>query len=72
MVNIDGFLNMLVASNEAQVKSFICSKQFYYGDHPDLPKKEEVIENPLSPQLQFVNELYADVFSRVYDFHSID
>jgi UDP-N-acetylglucosamine 4-epimerase len=73
-VNISGFLNMLVAARDAKVKSFVyAASSSTYGDHPALPKVEENIGNPLSPYAvtKYVNELYASVFSRTYDFHSI-
>lgn len=73
-VNIDGFLNMLVAARDAQVKSFIyAASSSTYGDHPGLPKVEDVIGKPLSPYAvtKYVNELYADVFARSYGFTTI-
>lgn len=73
-VNISGFLNMLVAARDAQVKRFIyAASSSTYGDHPDLPKIEDKIGNPLSPYAvtKYVNELYASVFSIAYDFHTI-
>ena len=72
--NIDGFLNMLVASKDEGVKSFTyAASSSTYGDHPDLPKVEENIGNPLSPYAvtKYVNELYASVFYRTYGFSSI-
>lgn len=72
--NITGFLNMLVASRDAKVKRFVyAASSSTYGDHPDLPKVEAVIGKPLSPYAvtKFVNELYADVFTRVYEVESI-
>jgi UDP-N-acetylglucosamine 4-epimerase len=72
--NIDGFLNMLVAARDAGVERFVyAASSSTYGDHPGLPKVEDVIGNPLSPYAvtKLVNELYAGVFSRVYDFHAI-
>lgn len=72
--NIDGFLNMLVAARDAGVKSFTyAASSSTYGDHPGLPKIEERIGKPLSPYAvtKYVNELYADVFSRCYNFHTI-
>ncbi len=72
--NISGFLNMLVASKDAQVRSFTyAASSSTYGDHPALPKVEENIGNPLSPYAvtKYVNELYADVFARTYGFKSI-
>lgn len=72
--NIDGFLNMLVAARDAKVKSFIyAASSSTYGDHPGLPKVEDVIGKPLSPYAvtKYVNELYADVFARCYGFTTI-
>ena len=72
--NITGFINMLVAARDAQVKSFTyAASSSTYGDHPALPKVEENIGNPLSPYAvtKYVNELYADVFARTYDFKCI-
>lgn len=72
--NITGFLNMLVAARDAKVKSFTyAASSSTYGDHPDLPKVEDRIGKPLSPYAvtKYVNELYADVFSKCYGFHTI-
>lgn len=73
-VNITGFLNVLQAAKESGVKRMVyAASSSTYGDSPSLPKKEEVIGNPLSPYAvtKYVNELYADVFSRTYGFHSV-
>ncbi len=72
--NIDGFLNMLVAARDAKVKRFVyAASSSTYGDHPDLPKVEDKIGNPLSPYAvtKLVNELYASVFARTYGFKTI-
>jgi UDP-N-acetylglucosamine 4-epimerase len=72
--NIDGFLNMLVASRDARVKRFVyAASSSTYGDHPDLPKMEDRIGKPLSPYAvtKYVNELYADVFARTYGMDCI-
>ena len=72
--NIDGFLNMLVAARDAGVKRFVyAASSSTYGDHPDLPKVEDKIGNPLSPYAvtKLVNELYASVFARTYGFKTI-
>jgi len=72
--NINGFLNMLVASRDAGVKRFVyAASSSTYGDHAALPKIEDRIGKPLSPYAvtKYVNELYAEVFSRTYGFHSI-
>jgi len=72
--NIDGFLNMLVAARDAKVKRFVyAASSSTYGDHPDLPKVEDKIGNPLSPYAvtKLVNELYAQVFAKTYNFNTI-
>src|SRR5690606_20936122 len=73
-VNVDGFLNMLVAARDEQVKSIVyAASSSTYGDHEALPKVEDRIGKPLSPYAvtKYVNELYADVFARAYGFGSI-
>ncbi|ODB88924.1 Vi polysaccharide biosynthesis protein VipB/TviC [Candidatus Thiodiazotropha endoloripes] len=72
--NISGFLNMLVAGRDAQVKRFVyAASSSTYGDHPGLPKVEDKTGNPLSPYAvtKLVNEHYAQVFARCYDFNTI-
>lgn len=72
--NISGFLNMLVAARDAGVRRFVyAASSSTYGDHPGLPKVEEQIGKPLSPYAvtKYVNELYADVFARAYNFNTI-
>ncbi len=72
--NVTGFLNMLVAARDAGVKRFTyAASSSTYGDHPDLPKVEEKIGKPLSPYAvtKYVNELYADVFSRCYGLQTV-
>jgi len=72
--NINGFVNMLTAAKEEPVKSFTyAASSSTYGDHPALPKVEENIGNPLSPYAvtKYVNELYAQVYGRTYNFNSI-
>jgi UDP-N-acetylglucosamine 4-epimerase len=73
-VNVSGFLNMLVASRDAKVKRFIyAASSSTYGDSVGLPKVEAVIGKPLSPYAitKYVNELYAENFSRTYGLETI-
>lgn len=73
-VNVSGFLNMLVAARDAGIKRFIyAASSSTYGDSKNLPKVEDVIGKPLSPYAitKYVNELYADVFSRTYGIECI-
>ena len=72
--NINGFINMLVASKDAKVKRFVyAASSSSYGDNTDLPKIEHMIGSPLSPYAvtKLVNELYASVFAKNYDFKTI-
>lgn len=72
--NINGFVNMLVASRDAKVKRFVyAASSSSYGDNPDLPKVEHMTGNPLSPYAvtKIVNELYANVFAKNYDLKTI-
>lgn len=73
-VNVSGFINMLVASRDAEVKRFVyAASSSTYGDSENLPKVEDVIGKPLSPYAvtKYVNELYADVFARTYGIEAI-
>lgn len=73
-VNVTGFLNMLIAARDAQVKRFVyAASSSTYGDSENLPKVEEIIGNPLSPYAitKYVNELYADVFAKTYGMECI-
>ncbi len=73
-VNISGFLNMLIVSRDAKVKRFIyAASSSTYGDSEALPKIEDNIGKPLSPYAitKYVNELYAEIFSKTYDLETI-
>lgn len=73
-VNVAGFLNMLVAARDQKVKRFVyAASSATYGDHPDLPKREENIGRPLSPYAatKYFNEIYADVFGRCYGLQTV-
>ena len=73
-VNVSGFLNMLTASRDAKVKRFVyAASSSTYGDSKSLPKVENVIGKPLSPYAitKYINELYADVFSKTYNIECI-
>ena len=73
-VNINGFLNMLVASRDQNVSRFIyAASSSTYGDSKSLPKVEEKIGKPLSPYAitKYANELYAEIFKLNYGLNSI-
>jgi len=74
-VNVNGFLNMLVAAkNSTSLKQFVyAASSSTYGDSIELPKVEGREGRPLSPYAvtKLVNELYSEVFSKVYGFNTI-
>ncbi|RAJ22207.1 SDR family oxidoreductase [Pedobacter cryoconitis] len=73
-VNIEGFLNMLMAVKEQKVGRMIyAASSSTYGDSKELPKTEDRIGAPLSPYAvtKLVNELYADVFRKTYETDSV-
>ncbi|SDS80236.1 UDP-N-acetylglucosamine 4-epimerase [Gillisia sp. Hel1_33_143] len=73
-VNVSGFLNMLVAARDANVKRFVyAASSSTYGDSENLPKVEHIIGKPLSPYAitKYVNELYADIFKKAYNLDTI-
>jgi UDP-N-acetylglucosamine 4-epimerase len=72
--NVSGFLNMLAAARDANVRRFVyASSSSVYGDHPTLPKIEEKVGQPLSPYAatKAINEIYAGVFTRSFGLDSI-
>jgi UDP-N-acetylglucosamine 4-epimerase len=73
-VNVSGFLNMLVAARDNGVKRFVfAASSSTYGDSESMPKVENIIGKPLSPYAitKYVNELYADIFSKTYGLETI-
>lgn len=73
-VNISGFVNVILAARDANVKRIVyAASSSTYGDSKNMPKQEDIIGKPLSPYAvtKYVNELYADVFSKLYDMELI-
>jgi len=73
-VNVGGTLNMLDASKEAGVKRFVfASSSSIYGDTPELPKREDMTPNPLSPYAvsKLAGEKYCQVFAKVFGLHTV-
>jgi len=73
-VNINGFLNMLIASKDNKVRRFVyAASSSTYGDSSQLPKVEDIIGKPLSPYAitKYVNEMYAEIFSKTYSLETI-
>tara|TARA_B100001287_G_scaffold14511_1_gene10928 strand:+ start:663 stop:1640 length:978 start_codon:yes stop_codon:yes gene_type:complete len=73
-ININGSLNMIVATRDEGIKRFVyAASSSTYGDSESLPKVEHIIGKPLSPYAitKYVSELYADVFAKTYDMECI-
>lgn len=73
-VNVSGFLNILVAARDANVKRVVyASSSSVYGDSKEMPKKEERIGKPLSPYAvsKLTNELYANIFTSTYNMEIV-
>ena len=73
-VNVSGFLNMLIAARDNKVKRVVyAASSSTYGDSESMPKVEDIIGKPLSPYAitKYVNELYADIFSKTYGLETI-
>ena len=72
--NIDGTLNLLVAARDAKVKRVVyASSSSLYGDTPTLPKREDMIPNPISPYAvsKLAGEYYMTSFYRVYGLETV-
>jgi UDP-N-acetylglucosamine/UDP-N-acetylgalactosamine 4-epimerase len=73
-VNVDGFVNMLVAAKDAGVNRVVyASSSAVYGDTPDHPQLEGRLGRPLSPYAasKATNEIYALAFQMSYGLQSI-
>jgi len=72
--NVNGTLNVLVAAKDCNVKKVIyASSSSVYGDTPELPKREDMVPNPLSPYAvtKLLGEYYCKVFNEVYGLKTI-
>jgi UDP-N-acetylglucosamine/UDP-N-acetyl-alpha-D-glucosaminouronate 4-epimerase len=68
-VNVDGFLNVLVAARDAGVRRIVyASSSSVYGDARRFPQIESEIGRPLSPYAatKLTNEIFGQVFQRTY------
>jgi len=72
--NVTGTLNVLIAARDCSVKKVIfASSSSAYGDTPELPKREDMNPNPLSPYAvtKLIGEYYCSVFDEVYDLKTV-
>ena len=74
LVNVNGTLNVLIAAKENCVKKVVyASSSSVYGDTPTLPKKEDMIPDPLSPYgvSKLTGEYYCQVFTAIYNLPTV-
>ncbi len=72
--NVTGTLKVLIAARDCSVKKVIfASSSSAYGDTPELPKREDMNPNPLSPYAvtKLIGEYYCSVFDEVYDLKTV-
>src|SRR5438477_6300292 len=72
--NINGTFNLLMAARDAKVKRLIyAASSSAYGDTPTLPKREDMVPNPISPYAvqKLTGELYLSSFYRVYGLETV-
>ena len=73
-VNANGTLNVLVAARDNHVKKVVyASSCAVYGDNPVLPKREDMLPEPLSPYAvtKMAGEYYCQVFRQVYGLQAV-
>jgi nucleoside-diphosphate-sugar epimerase len=72
--NVDATLNLLVAARDVGVKRMVyAGSSSAYGDTAELPKREDLVSNPLSPYAlqKLVGEQYLQLFTRLYDLETV-
>jgi UDP-glucose 4-epimerase len=71
---VDATLNVLVAARDAGVRRVIyAGSSSAYGDTPTLPKREDMLPNPISPYAvaKLAGEHYMSAFARVYPLETV-
>ena len=72
--NVDATLAVLVGAREAGVRRVVyAASSSAYGDTPELPKREDMVPNPLSPYAlqKLVGEQYLQLFTRLYGLDTV-
>jgi UDP-glucose 4-epimerase len=72
--NVTGTLNLLVAAREASVRRVVyAGSSSCYGDQPTLPKREDMVPDPISPYAvsKLTGEHYMRSFTRVYGLETV-
>ncbi len=72
--NVDGTLNVLVASKDAGVRRVVfAGSSSEYGDAATLPKHEDLPPDPLSPYAlhKVIGEQYLKLFTKLYGLETV-
>ncbi|MBA3512950.1 MAG: SDR family oxidoreductase [Pyrinomonadaceae bacterium] len=72
--SVDSTFSLLLASRDKKVRRVIyAASSSAYGDQPALPKREDMLPDPLSPYAvaKLVGEYYCQVFTRVYKLETL-
>jgi UDP-glucose 4-epimerase len=72
--NVTGTLNLLVAARKASVRRVVyAGSSSCYGDQPTLPKREDMVPDPISPYAvsKLTGEQYMRSFTRVYGLETV-
>ena len=73
-VNVTGTLNVLDAAKESGVRRVVyASSSSVYGPDPELPVREDMNPNPVSPYAvaKLTGEKYCHAFAKVYDLETV-
>ena len=73
-VNVTGTLNLLIEAHDAGVGRLVfASSSAVYGDTPELPKREEMLPDPLSPYAasKLIGEYYCRLFQQLYGLETV-
>jgi len=72
--SVNATFSLLLAARDQKVRRLVyAASSAAYGDQPELPKREDMRPDPLSPYAvaKLVGEYYCRVFSRVYGLDTV-
>jgi nucleoside-diphosphate-sugar epimerase len=72
--SVNGTFSLLLAARDQKIRRLVyAASSSAYGDQPDLPKRENMRPDPLSPYAvaKLVGEYYCQVFTRAYALETV-
>src|ERR1700704_1633192 len=72
--SVNATFSLLLAARDQKVRRLVyAASSSAYGDQPILPKREDMLPDPLSPYAvaKLVGEYYCQVFTRVYGLDTV-